>query len=145
MAQRTDIKIECKGVSKSFVMQQEVLRVLDDVTLTVHENEFLVILGPGQGGKTTLLNCIGGLLSPDSGEILLNGRPVTGPGTDRGIVFQQYALFPWKTVEDNVAFGLAMKGVDKAERLDRARHYIDLVGLAGFEKAYPAKLSGGMK
>jgi NitT/TauT family transport system ATP-binding protein/sulfonate transport system ATP-binding protein len=139
------MKIECKGVSKSFVLQQERLCVLSDVTLSVHENEFLVILGPGQGGKTTLLNIIGGLLAPDSGEILLNGKPIAGPGPDRGIVFQQYALFPWKTVEENVAFGLTMKGVDKAERLERAHHYIDLVGLKGFEKSYPAQLSGGMK
>ena len=145
MAQRAGIKIECRGISKSFVVQQERLCVLQNVALAVHENEFLVILGPGQGGKTTLLNCIGGLMKPDSGEVLLNGRPIEGPGLDRGIVFQQYALFPWKTVEENVAFGLTMKGEGKKERLAVARRYIDLVGLRGFEKAYPAQLSGGMK
>lgn len=145
MAQRTRVKIECRGLSKAFLMHGERLQVLEDISLQVHENEFLVILGPGQSGKTTLLNCLGGLLQPDRGEILLDDRPIQGPGTDRGIVFQQYALFPWKTVEDNVAFGLTMKGVEKSKRLEVAHRYIDLVGLKGFEKAYPAQLSGGMK
>ncbi|WP_428561591.1 MAG: ABC transporter ATP-binding protein [Solidesulfovibrio sp. DCME] len=145
MAQRAGVKIECRGITKSFTVQSDVLHVLSDICLDVHENEFLVILGPGQGGKTTLLNIIGGLMAPDAGEVRIDGRDMYGPSTDRGIVFQQYALFPWKTVEDNVAFGLAMKGVGRDERLAVAHRYIDLVGLGGFEKAYPAQLSGGMK
>jgi len=119
--------------------------VLDDISLDVRENEFLVVLGPGQCGKTTLLNCMAGIIMPDAGKILLDGREITGPGPDRGVVFQQYALFPWKTVMDNVGFGLQIKGVGKAERTGIAQRYIDLVGLQGFEKSYPHQLSGGMK
>lgn len=146
MAQGAGVtKIECKSVSKSFHVQNQKMQVLDGVSLTVRENEFLVILGPGQCGKTTLLGCIGGLLDLDAGSILINDKPMTGPGPDRGIVFQQYALFPWKTVLDNVAFGPMVNGVGKEERYSIARKYIDLVGLQGFEDAYPFSLSGGMK
>lgn len=145
MAERTGLKISINNVYRGFNVQSDRLEVLKDVSLDVRENEFLVILGPGQCGKTTLLNCIAGLMPVDSGEILVNGKKVTGPGPDRGIVFQQYALFPWKTVESNVAFGLAVRGVPKAERLKIAHKYIELVGLTGFEKTYPAELSGGMK
>lgn len=141
------IKIECRNVSKAFHVpgQKELLHVLDRVSLRVYENEFLVILGPGQSGKTVLLNCIAGLLDLTQGAILINGQPTTGPGPDRGMVFQRYALFPWKNVENNVAFGLAVRGVPRGERRDMAHHYIELVGLKGFEKAYPVQLSGGMK
>lgn len=141
------VKIECDNISKAFQVpgQDKLLHVLDRVSLKVYENEFLVILGPGQSGKTVLLNCIAGLIDPNAGETRINGKPITGPGPDRGMVFQRYALFPWKTVENNVAFGLAVRGVPKKERLEKARHYINLVGLQGFEKAYPAQLSGGMK
>lgn len=141
------VKIECRNLSKAFRVpgQERLLPVLDRVDLKVRDKEFLVILGPGQCGKTVLLNCIAGLLPPSGGEILLDGRPVLGPGADRALVFQRYALFPWKTVESNVAYGLAVRGVPRAERLETARRYIGLVGLQGFEKAYPAQLSGGMK
>lgn len=140
-------KIECRNVSKAFHVpgQKQLLHVLDNISLKVYENEFLVILGPGQSGKTVLLNCIAGLLEPTRGDILINGAPVTAPGPDRGMVFQRYALFPWKSVENNVAFGLAVRGIPRGERIETARHYINLVGLSGFEKAYPAQLSGGMK
>ncbi len=141
------IKIECENLSKAFIVpgQKSMLHVLDRVNLKVHENEFVVILGPGQSGKTVLLNCIAGLIEPSEGETRIDGVPITGPGPDRGMVFQRYALFPWKTVENNVAFGLAVRGVPEKERLDIARYYINLVGLKGFEKAYPEQLSGGMK
>ena len=145
MAQRPDVKIECRNLSKSFLTEQHTINVLDDISLDVRENEFLVVLGPGQCGKTTLLNCMAGIILPDPGKILLDGREITGPGPDRGVVFQQYALFPWKTVMDNVGFGLQIKGVGKAERTGIAQRYIDLVGLQGFEKSYPHQLSGGMK
>ncbi len=145
MAQRPDIKIECRNVSKSFVTEQYTINVLDDISLQVEENEFLVVLGPGQSGKTTLLNCMAGIIMPDAGQILLDGKTVAGPGPDRGVVFQQYALFPWKTVMDNVSFGLYIKGVEKSKRNEVAQKYIDLVGLQGFEKSFPHQLSGGMK
>ena len=141
------VKIACNEVSKTFYVpgQKQLLHVLNKVSLKVYENEFMVILGPGQSGKTVLLNCVAGLLEPTAGSICINDVPISGPGTDRGMVFQRYALFPWKTVEHNVAFGLAVRGVSLKERLKIAHKYIDLVGLAGFEKAYPAQLSGGMK
>lgn len=141
------VKISCDNISKLFHVpgQKQLLHVLDNVTLDVYKNEFLVILGPGQSGKTVLLNCIAGLIEPTSGETRIDGKAITGPGTDRGMVFQRYALFPWKTVEHNVAFGLAVRGVPVQERLKVARHYINLVGLNGFEQAYPEQLSGGMK
>lgn len=141
------IKIECRHVSKAFHVpgQEQLLHVLDRVSLKVHANEFLVILGPGQCGKTVLLNCIAGLMPPSRGEILLDGQLITAPGPDRAMVFQRYALFPWKTVESNVAYGLAVRGVPLRERLAVAHRYIELVGLKGFEKAYPEQLSGGMK
>lgn len=141
------IKIQCHDLSKTFHVpgQSHLLHVLDRINLQVYENEFLVILGPGQCGKTILLNCIAGLIPPTKGEILLNGQPITGPGPDRGMVFQRYALLPWKTVENNVAYGLAIRGVSVKERLKIAHKYIELVGLKGFEKSYPEQLSGGMK
>lgn len=147
MSNEKKVKIECENISKVFHVpgQAQLLHVLDRVSLKVYENEFLVILGPGQSGKTVLLNCIAGLIEPTAGETRINGVPIDGPGRDRGMVFQRYALFPWKTVEHNVAFGLAVRGVPEKERLAIARRYIELVGLAGFEKAYPAQLSGGMK
>jgi NitT/TauT family transport system ATP-binding protein/sulfonate transport system ATP-binding protein len=138
--------LACRDLSVTFrVPGQPPLPVLDRLTLGVGENEFLVILGPGQCGKTTLLNCLSGLLVPDGGSAEFRGRPVAGPGLDRGMVFQKHALFPWLTVEENVAFGLKSKGAPRAERKAAAAKFIELVGLSGFERAYPAALSGGMK
>ena len=140
-------KIVCQKVSKVFTQRQGQVRihVLEGIDLDVHRNEFLVIVGPGQCGKTTLLRIIAGLEKPTSGQVLLDGSEVTGPGPDRGLVFQKYMLFPWKTVLGNVEIGLKVRGVPRGERRDIANHYIELVGLQGFEKAYPHQLSGGMK
>lgn len=138
-------KIEARNISKGFSVNKDHIKVLRNISLGVKPNEFLVILGPGQCGKTTLINCLSGIMTPDSGDIFLNGSRITEPGPARGVVFQQYALFPWKTVLDNVAFGPAVRGVNKRERHDTARRYIDLVGLQGFEKSYPHQLSGGMR
>jgi NitT/TauT family transport system ATP-binding protein len=117
---------------------------LQDLSLNIEKGEFFALLGPSGCGKSTLLHIIGGLNSA-TGSILINGKPVKGPGMNRGIVFQEYALFPWLTVVENVAFGLKMKGVPKKERLQTAREYLALVGLSGFEERYPDQLSGGMK
>ena len=104
-----------------------------------------MIVGPSGCGKTTLINILGGLNTPSSGQVLLDGRPVEGPGADRGMVFQGYSLFPWLSVQKNVEFGLKMKKVPKDERAQIAKKYIELVGLTGFEQALPKQLSGGMK
>ncbi|MCT2281284.1 ABC transporter ATP-binding protein [Micromonospora chalcea] len=118
---------------------------LDDLTLGVRPGEFLVVVGPSGCGKSTLLDLLGGLATPTAGQVLVDGRPVTGPGLDRGIVFQQYALLPWRTAAGNVAFGLEAKGLPRAERADRVAYHLDLVGLTGFADRYPHELSGGMK
>ena len=136
-------KISLKNVSKTFWLKDRTVEVLKDITLDVRENEFLVLLGPGQCGKTVLLNIIADLEKASSGEITFaDGRPKMG---ELGMVFQKYALFPWKTVMGNVEMNQKLKGVDKATRQARAQEYINLVGLQGFEKAIPKQLSGGMK
>jgi len=116
-----------------------------DINFEVRDGEFMVIVGPSGCGKSTLLEMLGGLTKPSSGQILQGGKPIEGPGLDRGIVFQQYALFPWKTAQQNVEFGLEAKGVSRRERSERASHFLELVGLRGFEQRYPHELSGGMK
>jgi NitT/TauT family transport system ATP-binding protein len=123
---------------------REVL-ALEDVSLDVHPREFLALLGPSGCGKSTLLYLIGGFLPIETGTILVDGAPVRGPGPDRGIVFQHFALFPWKTVRKNVLYGLERQGLPRGEREARAQSFIDLVGLSGFEDSYPSQLSGGMK
>lgn len=116
-----------------------------DVSLEIHTGEFVSIVGPSGCGKTTLLNAVAGFIPPSEGEILLAGREVKGPGPDRGVVFQNFALFPWKTVLDNVAFGLKMRGLPREGRQRIAREYVALVGLTGAEGRYPNELSGGMQ
>jgi NitT/TauT family transport system ATP-binding protein len=118
---------------------------LDGVSLDVRSREFLALLGPSGCGKSTLLYMIGGFLPTEAGHILVEGKPVAGPGPDRGIVFQHFALFPWKTVRANILYGLERQGMPRAEREKRAQAFIDLVGLKGFEDSYPSQLSGGMK
>jgi NitT/TauT family transport system ATP-binding protein len=118
---------------------------LADVSLEVRPREFLALLGPSGCGKSTLLYLIGGFLPTEAGRILVEGKPVSAPGPDRGIVFQHFALFPWKTVRANVLYGLERQRLPRAERARRAQAFIDLVGLNGFEESYPSQLSGGMK
>jgi len=118
---------------------------LEDISLDVRDREFLALLGPSGCGKSTLLYLIGGFLPVEKGRILLDAKPVAAPGPDRGIVFQHFALFPWKTVRANVLYGLERMGLARAEREKRAQSFIDLVGLTGFEDSYPSQLSGGMK
>jgi NitT/TauT family transport system ATP-binding protein len=118
---------------------------LDNVSLDVRDREFVALLGPSGCGKSTLLYLVGGFLPVEQGVITVEDRPVAGPGPDRGIVFQHFALFPWKTVLQNVLYGLEKQGLPRDERDRRARDFIELVGLGGFEDSYPAQLSGGMK
>jgi NitT/TauT family transport system ATP-binding protein len=118
---------------------------LEEVSLEVRSREFLALLGPSGCGKSTLLYLIGGFLPVEKGSISINGKPVAGPGPDRGIVFQHFALFPWKTVRANIVYGLERQGMPREEREARAQAFIDLVGLTGFEDSYPSQLSGGMK
>ena len=132
-----------KDLAKTFDLKSETKEVLKDINITVKENEFLVLLGPGQCGKTVLLNILAGLDAPTGGEItFVNGRPPMG---DLGVVFQRYALFPWKTVMGNVEINQKFKGKSKAERQAAAQKYIELVGLQGFENSLPKQLSGGMQ
>jgi NitT/TauT family transport system ATP-binding protein len=123
---------------------REVL-ALDDVSLEVREREFVALVGPSGCGKSTLLHLIGGFLPMESGAIRVGGRAVSGPGPDRGVVFQHFALFPWKTVRANVLYGLEKAGLPREERERRARAFVELVGLGGFEDSYPSQLSGGMQ
>jgi NitT/TauT family transport system ATP-binding protein len=132
-------------VGKAFPMKNDRFVALEDVSLSVAENEFVTIVGPSGCGKTTLMNILAGLETPDAGQALVRGSKITGPGPDRGVIFQQYALFPWLTVRKNVEFGLRTAGVPRQERHDRAQHFIDLVGLHDFADALPRTLSGGMK
>ncbi|MFD1704554.1 ABC transporter ATP-binding protein [Methylopila henanensis] len=138
--------IDIRGVSKLFRDSKRNVDVaaLTDVDLTVRRNEFICLLGPSGCGKSTLLNMIAGFETPTSGEVLVDGQAVAGPGSDRGVVFQQANLMPWLPVWENVAFHLKLRGGLKAVRREQAQRYIDLVGLTGFENHYPSELSGGM-
>ena len=118
---------------------------LDDVTLEVPAGQFLSLVGPSGCGKSTLLDLVAGLTTPTTGELALDGRPITGPGLDRGVVFQQYALFPWRTAQANIEFGLEEKKIPRKQRAERAREMLALVGLSAFADRYPHELSGGMK
>jgi len=118
---------------------------LADVSLEVRPREFIALLGPSGCGKSTLLYLVGGFLPIETGRIVVEGNPVASPGPDRGIVFQHFALFPWKTVRANILYGLERQGLPRAEREQRAQAFIDLVHLKGFEDSYPSQLSGGMK
>ena len=138
-------KLRVRALGRVYGEGAQAVTALQDVDLNVRESEFVMIVGPSGCGKTTLINIIGGLDEQTSGEVLLDGKPVCAPGADRGMVFQGYSLFPWLTVQKNVEFGLKMKKVPAAERAQRAKEYIDLVGLGGFENALPRQLSGGMK
>ncbi len=139
--------IEIRGVNKAFPARKgvEPVQALLDVDLTVHDNEFVTILGPSGCGKTTLLRAVAGLVPIDAGEIHVDGKPVKGPGPERAMVFQNFALLPWSNVLSNVAFGLELRHVPKKERERKALELIELVGLAGFENRLPGELSGGMQ
>lgn len=139
------VKLRIENVSQSYVVENEVRDAILNISFDVYDNEFLVILGPGNCGKSVLLNIIGGLEKPVSGNIYIDGEKIKGSDKRISMVFQKLALMPWKTVMGNVEFGLQIAGVDKKTRRKEAQKYIDLVRLTGFEKHYPHQLSGGMK
>ncbi|MDY0266520.1 MAG: ABC transporter ATP-binding protein [Methanimicrococcus sp.] len=139
----SDLVIE--NLSKTFKKGKTDFTALENISLTVKSGEFVTILGPSGCGKTTLLRIIAGLETYSSGTLTLNDEVITGPGSKRGMVFQEYSLFPWKTVLGNVMFGPVMQGFSKEEAMSKANNYLDLVGLADFKHSYPYELSGGMK
>ncbi len=138
-------KVVLSDVWKEFVKGKHTLEVLQEVSFAIHQNEFVCLLGPSGCGKSTLLNMVAGFDQPTRGRVLFAGQEVTHPGPQRAVVFQEPALFPWFTVLDNITFGPKTRGQPAVSFLPRARRYIELVGLQGFESHYPAELSGGMK
>jgi NitT/TauT family transport system ATP-binding protein len=141
----TDVASNEKITVRNVSMAYESTRALEDVSFSVSEGEFCCVVGPSGCGKTTLLRAIAGLDDPDSGSVRVGGNPVTDPGLDRGMVFQEYALFPWRTVRGNIRFGLDRPACECADCEARVRELVELVGLEDFEDAYPKELSGGMK
>ena len=138
--------IELSGITYEYATGDRAVVALRDVSFGVGESEFVCVVGRSGCGKTTLLNIVAGFLEPTKGEIRIAGRTVSGRGLDRGIVFQDFAqLFPWRTAQRNVEFGLEMKGLGRAERAETARRFLELVNLQGFAAAYPHELSGGMQ
>ena len=137
--------IEFDNAGRRFERNGQSFPALEDVSLTVADKEFVALVGPSGCGKTTCLRMAAGFEVPSSGRVLVGGVPVHGPGPDRAVVFQQFALFPWKSVADNIAFGLRNKGMPGAERQDRVAGVIKLMGLEGYETAFPHQLSGGMQ
>jgi NitT/TauT family transport system ATP-binding protein len=140
-------KLEVRNISKSYLSKNnQPLTVLQDISLSLFPREFVCLVGTSGCGKSTLLNIMAGLLPPSAGDVLVDGQVVTGrPGSDRGMVFQGYTLYPWLTVADNVAFGLQFQPLTKAERIERVSYFLNVVGLVDFANSYPKQLSGGMK
>ncbi|WP_370584652.1 ABC transporter ATP-binding protein [Oculatella sp. LEGE 06141] len=138
-------KMEICGVFKSFQVQNKPLMVLQNINLQLHPGEFICLVGASGCGKSTLLNIAAGLETPSAGQVLVDGQAVQGPGSDRGMVFQGYTLYPWLTVANNIAFGLKLRKMRRNEIRERVSYYLDVVGLTPFSKAYPKQLSGGMK
>ncbi len=137
--------LEVRDLEKTFRRGARTVQAIDRFSLTVSEGEFVAIVGPSGCGKSTFLHILGGFEPHDGGTMLLNGAPVRGPGPDRGMLFQEFALYPWRSVIGNVAWALEVQGKPKAERIAIAERYLKLVGLSQFRDAYPAELSGGMK
>ncbi|MHB1908502.1 MAG: ABC transporter ATP-binding protein [Nitrososphaerales archaeon] len=138
--------IEVKNLHKSYTMKSGTLGVIDSINLSIKDKTFISLVGPSGCGKSTLLSMMGGLLVPDSGEILLDGVPLKGTQPDKiAMVFQDASLYPWRNVFKNVEFGMEIRGVAKSERKQRALKYIELVGLKGFESYFPSQISGGMQ
>ncbi|MBQ4075571.1 MAG: ABC transporter ATP-binding protein [Clostridia bacterium] len=140
-----NVRVKIDNVRKVFNGRNGEMVALNGVSLDIMDNEFICVVGPSGCGKSTLLNIIAGLTEPTSGKVYCNGKEVTGTGTDRGVVFQQYALFPWLTVKKNVMFALEMRGIKGKDAEAEAMKYLEMVDLAKFANSYPKELSGGMK
>jgi NitT/TauT family transport system ATP-binding protein len=139
-------KVEVRGLSKRYTTRSGDVHALDDINLEIADNEFVTVVGASGCGKSTLMSIAAGLQEQSAGEVLVDGRPVTGPGRDRGVVLQTYTLFPWLTAQKNIEFALRDEpGLSSRDRVERAREHLSLVGLADFADKYPAELSGGMK
>ncbi|GJE01160.1 ABC transporter ATP-binding protein [Methylobacterium isbiliense] len=140
-------RVRFDHVTLAFDTPKGLLPVVEDVSYDIREGDFVAVIGPSGCGKTTMMNMLAGFQAPTAGRVLLDGRPVTGPGPDRGVMFQEYGVFPWLTVEENIAFGLTLKAnrVPARERAEICRRYLDLMGLAAFAQSYPKHLSGGMR
>lgn len=138
--------MEVRNVSKTYTTKGKSLTVLDNINLQIQPRELVCLVGASGCGKSTLLNIMAGLIPPSTGQVLVDGECVTGrPGSDRGMVFQGYTLYPWLTVAQNVAFGLQLRKMPKAEQRERVAYFLNVVGLTQFAQAYPKQLSGGMK
>ncbi|MCX6024176.1 MAG: ABC transporter ATP-binding protein [Chloroflexi bacterium] len=137
--------LEVRGVTKSFPGRSGQLTVIDNINLTVEQGELVCMVGASGGGKSTLLSIIAGLTEPTTGQVLLDGAPIAGPGPDRGMVFQNYSLYPWRTVAQNIAFGLELAGLDREETDRRVDYYLEVMNLTKWKDARPSQLSGGMR
>lgn len=138
-------KIIAEHIDKIYKSGKKEIKAIDDVTIDIQDNDFVCIVGPSGCGKSTILHMLAGLDFPTEGQIIMNDRRITGPGPDRGMVFQSYTLFPWMSVEDNIKFGLMIKKMPKAEQQRIVDRYLGIIGLKKFAKSYPKELSGGMK
>jgi NitT/TauT family transport system ATP-binding protein len=141
------IRVRFDAVSLEFATAGGTLRVVDEVTYEIRDGEFVAVIGPSGCGKTTMMNMLAGFVTPTRGQVLLDGQPVAGPGPERGVIFQEYGVFPWLTVQDNIAFGLRLRATRKPESEIRAicERYMRLMGLEDFAHAFPKTLSGGMR
>jgi NitT/TauT family transport system ATP-binding protein len=144
---KTARRVQFDHVSLTFGTPKGALNVVEDVTYDIYDGDFIAVIGPSGCGKTTMMSMLAGFQKPTSGQLLFDGRPVGGPGPERGVIFQEYGVFPWLTVKQNIAFGLQLKAnrVEAKEREDICRHYLDLMGLSDFANSYPKHLSGGMR
>ena len=137
--------LELKNVSKTYTQNNQQVEAIKNLNLSVKEREFIALVGPSGCGKTTLLKIIAGLIPATNGEVILDGKKILNPGKDRGLVFQQFTLFPWLTVRENISFGLDLQNVDSKKKTKIANHYLNITGLKDFAKFYPKNLSGGMQ
>ena len=140
-------RVQFDHVSLSFDTPKGSLRVVDDVSYDIQDGDFIAVIGPSGCGKTTMMSMLAGFQKPTTGRVLFDGKPVAGPGPERGVIFQEYGVFPWLTVKQNIAFGLSLKAnhVPAAERNAICEHYLELMGLADFANSWPKHLSGGMR